>query len=91
MENEKSAAQVGLESTTYCLLGRCSTTELLRLYYIEQDTISSKLCIFVNPLTHNTCVVLLYHNVHMYTYTYIHIYIYTCQGFIQDFLPGGGN
>ena len=29
-ENEKRAAQVGLESTTYCLLGRCSTTKLLR-------------------------------------------------------------
>ena len=25
MENEKRAAQVGLEPTTYCLLGRCST------------------------------------------------------------------
>ena len=30
MENEKRAAQVGLEPTTYCLLGRCSTTKLLR-------------------------------------------------------------
>ena len=27
---EKRAAQVGLEPTTYCLLGRCSTTELPR-------------------------------------------------------------
>ena len=28
--NEKTAAQVGLEPTTHCLLGRCSTTELPR-------------------------------------------------------------
>ena len=28
IENEKRAAQVGLEPTTHCLLGRCSTTEL---------------------------------------------------------------
>ena len=30
IENEKRAAQVGLEPTTHCLLGRCSTTELPR-------------------------------------------------------------
>ena len=30
IENEKRAAQVGLEPTTYCLLGRCSTTKLPR-------------------------------------------------------------
>ena len=30
IENEKRSAQVGLEPTTYCLLGRCSTTKLLR-------------------------------------------------------------
>ena len=30
IENEKRAAQVGLEPTTYCLLRRCSTTKLLR-------------------------------------------------------------
>ena len=29
MENEKIAAQVGLEPMTYCLLGRCSTTKQL--------------------------------------------------------------
>ena len=29
-ENEKRAAQVGLESTTYCLLGRCSSSKLQR-------------------------------------------------------------
>ena len=30
IENEKRATQVGLEPMTYCLLGRCSTTELPR-------------------------------------------------------------
>ena len=30
IENEKRAAQVGLEPTTYCMLGRCSTTKLPR-------------------------------------------------------------
>ena len=28
MENEKRAAQVGLEPTTYCLLGKCSTSDV---------------------------------------------------------------
>ena len=30
IENEKRAAQVGLEPTTYCILSRCSTTKLPR-------------------------------------------------------------
>ena len=30
IENEKRAARVGFKPTTYCLLGRCSTTELPR-------------------------------------------------------------
>ena len=30
LENEKISAQVGLKPMTYCLLGRCSTTELPR-------------------------------------------------------------
>ena len=30
IEYEERAAQVGLEPTTYCLLGRCSTTKLPR-------------------------------------------------------------
>ena len=30
LDKEKRAAQVGLEPTTHCLLGRCSTSELPR-------------------------------------------------------------
>ena len=39
MENEKKAAQVGLEPTTYCLRGRCSThwaTEAAQLAGLNQ-------------------------------------------------------